>query len=174
MNTNKTMGFALGALLISSLGAGTTFAASDSWIGAKGKIALLTTDGAGRTAVKMDTEKGRVTLHGKVETQAVKDKAEATIRKIDGVTSVKNLIQVVPESLEKIVEATDNVVKERVEMAFKNNKGLEDVKVDSVDNGVVLLSGKTATWDLQILAIEMADRIPGARRIASLIETEQK
>ncbi len=174
MNTNKTMGFALGALLISSLGAGTTFAASDSWIGAKGKIALLTTDGAGRTAVKMDTEKGRVTLHGKVETQAVKDKAEATIRKIDGVTSVKNLIQVVPESLEKAIEASDDVVKERVVNTFKSNKGLENVKVDSVDNGVVLLSGKTATWALQILAIEMADRVPGARRIASLIETEEK
>ena len=74
----------------------------------------------------------------------------------------------------KVVEATDNVVKERVELGFKNNKGLKDVKVDSVDNGVVLLSGKTATWNLQILAIEMADRIPGARRIASLIETEEK
>ncbi len=174
MNTNRTMGFALGALLISSLGAGTTFAASDSWIGAKGKIALLTTDGAGRTSVKMDTEKGRVTLHGKVETQAVKDKAEATIRKIDGVTSVKNLIQVVPDSLEKAIEASDDVVKERVVNTFKSNKGLENVQVDSVDNGVVLLSGKTATWALQILAIEMADRVPGARRIASLIETEEK
>lgn len=174
MKTATKFGLAIGALLISTMGAKTTFAASDSWIGAKGKIALLTTDGAGRTSVKMDTEKGRVTLHGKVETQAIKDKAEATVRKIDGVTSVKNLVQVVPESMEKVVEASDDVIKERVLATFKSNKGLDNVKVDSVDNGVVLLSGKTATWALQIAAIEMADRVPGARRIASLIETDEK
>ncbi len=174
MKTATKFGLAIGALLISTMGAKTTFAASDSWIGAKGKIALLTTDGAGRTSVKMDTEKGRVTLHGKVETQAIKDKAEATVRKIDGVTSVKNLVQVVPESMEKVVEASDDVIKDRVLATFKSNKGLNNVKVDSVDNGVVLLSGKTATWALQIAAIEMADRVPGARRIASLIETDEK
>ena len=174
MKTATKFGLAIGALLISTMGAKTTFAASDSWIGAKGKIALLTTDGAGRTSVKMDTEKGRVTLHGKVETQAIKDKAEATVRKIDGVTSVKNLVQVVPESMEKVVEASDDVIKDRVLATFKSNKGLNNVKVDSVDNGVVLLSGKTATWALQIAAIEMADRVPGARRISSLIETDEK
>ena len=64
MKTATKFGLAIGALLISTMGAETTFAASDSWIGAKGKIALLTTDGAGRTSVKMDTAKGRVTLHG--------------------------------------------------------------------------------------------------------------
>ena len=109
-----------------------------------------------------------------METQAIKDKAEATVRKIDGVTSVKNLVQVVPESMEKVVEASDDVIKDRVLATFKSNKGLDNVKVDSVDNGVVLLSGKTATWALQIAAIEMADRVPGARRISSLIETDEK
>jgi len=109
-----------------------------------------------------------------VESQAVKDKAEATVRKIDGVTSVKNLLQVVPESMEKLVKATDKDVKSRVEASLKSNKGFDNVNVDSVDNGVVLLSGKTATAEIHLRAIETADRVPGARRVASLIETDEK
>lgn len=175
MNRNSKIGIALFSVVVAStLGAQTTFAASDTWIATKVKIALLTTDGAGRTAVKADTENGRVTLHGKVETQAVKDKAEATVRKIDGVTGVRNLVQVVPESMEKWVKASDKEVKEGVELALKKSKSLDDVKVDSVDNGVVLLSGKTATWELNLLAIEVADRVPGARRVASQITTDEK
>ena len=175
MNTIKKLGVALtGVLLLSTAAVSAAPASSDAWIGTNGKIALLTTDGAGRTAVKMDTDKGRVTLHGKVESQAVKDKAEATVRKIDGVTSVKNLIQVVPESMEKRVDASDKDIKERVEQTLKANKAFDDVHVDSVDNGVVLLSGETATWLLQLEAIEAADRVAGARRVASLIKTEEK
>ncbi len=175
MNSTKKLGVAAAVvLLVSAFSARTTYAASDAWIGTKGKIALLTTDGAGRTAVKMDTENGKVTLHGKVESQAVKDKAEATVRKIDGVTSVKNLLQVVPESMEKLVKATDKDVKSRVEASLKSNKGFDNVNVDSVDNGVVLLSGKTATAEIHLRAIETADRVPGARRVASLIETDEK
>lgn len=175
MNKIKKLGVLLtGVVLLTTVTASAAPDSSDAWIGTKGKIALLTTDGAGRTSVKMDTEKGRVTLHGKVTSQAVKDKAEATVRKIDGVVSVKNLIQVVPESMEKQVEASDKDLKERVELTLKARKAFDNVHVDSVDNGVVLLSGKTATWLLHLEAIETADRVAGARRVASLIETEEK
>lgn len=174
MNMNKTLGVLFGVLAVSAVSASTTYAASDAWVGTKAKIALLTTDGAGRTAVRIDIDEGKVTLHGKVESQAVKDKAEASVLKVDGVTSVNNLVQVVPESMEKTVKATDEQVKERVEQALKSKSSLDDVHVDSVDKGVVLLSGKTATWELGLLAIETADRVPGARRVASLIESDQK
>jgi len=174
MNMNKTLGVLFGVLAVSALSASATYAASDAWVGTKAKIALLTTDGAGRTAVRMDIDKGKVTLHGKVESQAVKDKAAASVLKVDGVTGVTNLVQVVPESMEKTVKATDQQVKDRVEAALKSKGSLDDVNVDSVDKGVVLLSGKTATWELGLLAIETADRVPGARRVASLIESDQK
>ncbi len=87
----------------------------------KVKIALLTTDGAGRTAVKADTESGKVTLHGKVESQAVKEKAESTARGVEGVTSVNNLIQVVPEARERVTKAMDKDVKETVHRAFSRS-----------------------------------------------------
>jgi len=163
----------LGGLMLAGL-AQAGYAASDTWIATKIKVALLTTDGAGRNAVKSDTDKGMVTLHGKVETQAVKDKAEATVRKVDGVKSVRNLVQVVPESMEKYVEASDKEIKDGVEVALRGNTAFENVKVDSVDKGVVLLSGKTTTWESKLLAIETADRVPGARRVSSLIESDEK
>ncbi len=173
MNSNRKLGVALGVLLVSSLAARTTYAAtSDTWITTKARISLLTTDGAGRTAVKVETQKGKITLHGKVETQAVKDKAAETVRTIDGVTGVRNLVQVVPASKEKAVKALDKDVRQGVETALKANKSLDGIHVDSVDNGLVLLSGKTTSLELKLLAIETAYEVAGARHVASTIETE--
>ena len=173
MNSTKKLGMALGFLLVGSLTA-TAYAASDTWITTKAKIALLTHDGAGRMDVKVDTNHGRVTLHGKVETQAVKDKATGIVREIDGVKSVRNLIQVVAPSMEKAVKASDKDVKESVEAALKAHKTLDGIHVDSVDNGLVLLSGKTSSLDLKLVAIETAYTVPGTRRVASKIETDEK
>lgn len=176
MNTSRKLGLALvSALLMWNLAARSTHAAPpDAWITTKARIALLTTDGAGRTDVKVDTEHGNVTLHGKVESQAVKAKAEATVRGIDGVVSVRNLVQVVPEAREKAVKASDHNIKEAVESALKSNKSLEGIKLESVDNGVVILKGKTKTLEHKLLAIETADGCKGVRHVVSQIETDDK
>ena len=79
-------------------------ASDDTWITTKIRIALLTTDGAGRDAVKVDTEHGKVTIHGTVDSEAVKEKAEATVRAVGGVTDVRNLLQVVKESSQDVGE----------------------------------------------------------------------
>ena len=79
-----------------------------------------------------------MTLHGTVDGQAVKDKAEATARSVGGVTEVKNLLQVVKESKKEAVKAVDKDVKEAVENSLKKDESLEGIKVKSVDNGLVL------------------------------------
>src|SRR5512143_139957 len=111
----------------------------DSWITARAQFALLTTDGAGRMAVKVDTQKGHVTLHGKVGTEAQKNVAEATVKALEGVKSVRNLVQVVPETETAAVKASDADVKTAVQVALKSHKSLHGIKVESVDNGLVLL-----------------------------------
>ena len=70
----------------------------------------MTTDGAGRNAVNVNTEHGKVTLHGTVDSEAVKVKAEATTRDVGGVTDVRNLLQVVKESRQESVKAADKDV----------------------------------------------------------------
>lgn len=148
-------------------------AASDTWITTKAKIAMLTTDGVSATEVHVDTKDGNVILHGKVETDAEKAKAEDLVGKIDGVKSVKNLLQVVPKSQKEMVQQSDEQIEEKVQAAFKSN-GVKDVKVQSVDKGVVLLSGKSDSLGSALMAIETAGKVPGVRRVASQIETPEK
>jgi len=148
----------------------------DAWITAKTKMALLTTEGVSGTAINVDTVDGTVTLHGKVTSAAEKAKAEAEAKKIDGVLQVRDLLQIVPESAEKIVKATDSELKERVQKALKDDARLADssVAVQSVNDGVVLLSGKADSVTSHLTAIEDAARVPGVRRVASEIESPNK
>ena len=48
----------------------------DSWVTAKTKLALMTTEGIDTWDLNVDTVNGVVTLHGKVASDAAKEKAE--------------------------------------------------------------------------------------------------
>jgi hyperosmotically inducible protein len=143
----------------------------DSWITTKAKIALLTNDGYSVSGANVDTVNGDVTIHGKVSTEADKTKAGETVLKVDGVKTVKNLLQVVPESQKKAVAANDADIKDRVQASFKTDKRLDDIKVASVNKGLVLLSGKATGLDVKLIAIEHAYTVGGVRRVSSEIET---
>lgn len=149
-------------------------ASNDTWITTKAKISLLTTDGVSGTKISVDTVDGKVTLHGKVPTAAEKAKAESTVKSIEGVKEVNNLLQVVPEDRKDVVDATDENIEDAVETALKGDKAFENVKVASVNKGVVLLSGKAETLEAELKAIERAAGVPGVRRVSSEIEAPEK
>ncbi len=175
MSSSRKLTLTLVALfLIWGAGVGSAQASDDTWTTTKIRIALMTTDGAGRNAVKVETEHGKVTLHGTVDSEAVKDKAEATVRAVGGVTDVRNLLQVVKESSQKSVKAADKDVEEAVEKSLKTDKNLEGIKVKSVDNGLVFLTGHTVGLAHELQAIEMAYGIPGVRQVSTDIETKEK
>ena len=89
MSSSRKLNLTLVALLlIWGVGVASAQASDDTWIATKIKIKLMTTDGAGRNAVKVETDHGKVTLHGTVDSEAVKEKAEATVRGVSGVTDV--------------------------------------------------------------------------------------
>jgi hyperosmotically inducible periplasmic protein len=164
----------VGLLMFCGVGVAPARASDDTWITTKVRIALMTTDGAGRNAVKVDTEHGKVTIHGTVDSEAVKEKAEATARAVGGVTEVRNLLQVVKEARQESVKAADKDVNEAVEKALKADKSLDGIKVKSVENGFVFLDGSTASPTGALRAIETAYEIPGVRQVASGIETREK
>ena len=175
MSSSRKLTLTLVALLLVwGVGVGSAQAADDTWITTKIRIALMTTDGAGRNAVKVDTDHGKVTLHGTVDSQAVKDKAEATVRTVGGVTEVRNLLQVVKAAEKESVKAVDKDVKDAVEKSLKANKSLEGIKVKSVDNGLVILDGSTPSLANKLQAIETAYGVAGVRQVASDIETKEK
>ena len=94
------------------------FAQQDTWITMKTKIALMTADNITTSDLNVDTVKGAVTLHGKVESATEKANAERVAKGIEGVKSVQNLLQVVAPSAQRMTEATDDDIKTRLEAAF--------------------------------------------------------
>jgi len=175
MSSNRKLALTLVAVLLTwGTGVARSLASDDTWITTKIRIALMTTDGAGRDAVKVDTEHGKVTIHGTVDSEAVKEKAEATVRTVGGVTEVRNLLQVVKESSQHAVKAEDKDVKEGVEKALKADRNLDGIKVKSVDNGLVFLDGTATSLARSLQAIEVAYGVRGVRQVASGIETKEK
>jgi len=144
----------------------------DSWITTKTKLDLWTTSGVDSTEIDVDTIDGNVTLHGKVETAAAREKAEAEARKIDGVKSVRNLIAVVPDWREKAVKKTDKEIKESLENAFKTDDVIKDsgIEVRTVNGGIVLLGGKADNLEEQWHAVRTARATPGVVRVATEIK----
>jgi hyperosmotically inducible periplasmic protein len=146
----------------------------DAWITTKAKIALMTTDNVSTSDLNVDTVNGVITLHGKVSTEAEKTKAGDVTMKVGGVKSVKNLLQVVPNSARKVVDRADAEIKDAVEAAFKANRRINDsgIGVASVNKGVVLLSGKTKSLDAHLEAVEVAHAVRGVHRVSSEVQVD--
>ena len=68
----------------------------DTTITTRVKTAMLNDPAVGGLSIDVDTYKGAVTLSGRVKSQAEHDQAVALARKVDGVTEVKDALQVIP------------------------------------------------------------------------------
>jgi osmotically-inducible protein OsmY len=68
----------------------------DTTITTRVKTAMLNDPGVGGTNIDVDTYKGVVTLSGRVKSQAEHDQALALARRVDGVTEVKDALQIIP------------------------------------------------------------------------------
>jgi hyperosmotically inducible protein len=145
---------------------------SDAWITTKAKMALLTTEGI-PTTINVDTVNGKVTLHGKVGTEAEKAKAGQVAGGIQGAKEVRNLLQVVPEGAREAVAKSDAEIAEDVKAALAEDRVVadSDVTVQSVNDGVVLLAGTAPTLSAHLRALQVARAVPDVRRVASEIES---
>jgi hyperosmotically inducible protein len=146
----------------------------DSWITAKTKLALMTTEGVDTWDLNVDTVNGMVTLHGKVASEAAKQKAETVAQGIEGAKTVKNLLQVVPKPQRDMVEEKDEVITDHLKKAFEADPVVDGsgISVASVNKGVVLLSGTAKSIDAAVKAVEVARQVPGVRRVASEVKVE--
>ena len=144
----------------------------DAWLTAKVKLALLTTKDVPAMAIDVDTVHDVVTLSGKVETEAAKARAGEVAKGVEGVKQVKNILQVVPESKEKMVEKADDEITAAVKKAIDADQTLKGISVKTVDKGVVLLAGK-ATTKQALRAVQVAYKTAGVRSVSSEIALEK-
>jgi osmotically-inducible protein OsmY len=116
---------------------------------------------------------GLVTLYGNVSSTAEKANAETVTRKIDGVTGVRNFLQVVAPQHQKMVQGSDDTLKQRIAKTLQADPSLQDshISVQSVNQGVVLLSGTAKTLSAHLRAVEVVAIIPGVQRVVSEVQS---
>ncbi len=144
----------------------------DPWITIKTKVSLLATEGLRASEIDVDTIDGRVTLHGKVASEAAREKAASIARAIDGTSEVRNLLQVVPERRREDVVERDELVEQRVTAALETAPELQHSGIDvvSVNDGVVLLGGRARNLSTQLQAIVITSHVRGVREVRTNIE----
>lgn len=176
MMNNRWWKWTLTACVAAALFAGAAPAiagVSDAWVSTKVKMTLLNSPAVTGTRIHVDTDAGRVTLHGMVNSAAEKTEAERIARAGTGVASVRNLLQVVPPSRRDQIEASDDLIRTSVDDALRAEPSLKasSIGVKSVNKGVVLLSGKAVTLSDHLYALELTSAVPGVRRVASEVES---
>ena len=68
----------------------------DTTITTRVKTAMLNDPAVGGMRIDVDTYKGVVTLSGRVKSQGERDQALSLARRVDGVTEVKDALQLIP------------------------------------------------------------------------------
>ncbi len=148
------------------------FQAPDAWITAKAKLVLWTDSGIRTNAIKIDTSAGTVTLYGKVDSASQKKEVNDLIDGIEGVKHVQDLLQIVAPNNAKTINIGDERIRVEVTRALRREPALKSssVSVQSVEKGVVLLTGTAETMSDQLLAFLVADSTDGVRRVISEIK----
>lgn len=164
-------GLAVGALLFSAPALADQ--PEDALITTKVKMSLLTDKTVDGLDIDVDTFDSKVTLHGKVDSAAEKTQAESLARKVSGVTDVRNLLSVVPPKAQSAVEVADDAIAGHVKTVLERDQALKgsDIRVKSVNNGIVVLTGEAKTLSAHRRALEDARAVEGVRQVASEIRS---
>lgn len=146
---------------------------SDTWITSKTKIALFADERVKGRQVSVETDKGVVSLRGKVDTADAKAAAESIAQGIEGARSVRNDLQVVAPADQKAVAADDKEIKRSVEGRLAGDQQLKKIDVRS-DAGVVILTGEAPSIIAAARASEIARYMPGVRSVRNEVTYKER
>ena len=143
-----------------------TVAAQDAWITTAAKVRLIANSATPARDINVDTLGGVVTLFGTVPTEAARRAAETEVNKVDGVKSVENDLQVVPQVSAAAVGQQDERLRDAIDHRLKANEELSDASIDvEVANGVVRLTGKVGSQSDRLTALTLARATDGVRSV---------
>ena len=148
---------------------------SDSWITMKTKIALLADERVSSGDVSVKTQKGVITLRGKVENEQARQAADEIALKIDGAKKVNNRLVVVSKAARKAVDRQDDQIVNDVVKRINDDPSLKKADINvRADKGFVTLTGKAASLATTLRASEVAYRVRGVRAVRNELTLERK
>lgn len=143
----------------------------DSWLTSKVKAKIFADKRVKGMSVSVETRNSVVMLRGKVATAEARRAAEETARGTDGVKSVVNALQVVPEGQRKAVDAKDDEIKKAVKTRLEADGALADADISvRSDNAVVTLMGTVPDARTGARAAGLARRVPGVKSVRNEIQ----
>jgi hyperosmotically inducible protein len=150
---------------------------NDSWLTAKTKIALAADARVKGRQIDVETTKGLVMLRGKVDSDTAKHAAEDIAKKLDGVKSVKNDLEVVAPSTREAVEDKDDAITARVKERIAKDKDARLKKADiavQTNAGVVSLTGEVPDIMTSAQASWTAWFVPGVKSVKNDLTLKEK
>jgi osmotically-inducible protein OsmY len=151
-------------------------AVEDATITATIKSKLLWSRHADGLTTNVDTNRGRVTLHGTADSPAARDLAGHLALNTLGVLSVDNRLEVKPGATSGVedaaraakLEVTDTWITTKVKstLMYSSNVNGSAIKV-STTSGVVTLSGNVGSGAERALAIELARNVRGVKSVTA-------
>ena len=113
--------------------------------------------------IKVIVRDGWVTLEGRVEWQYQRNTAETAVRRIKGVRSVSNLIQLKPR-------AQPSEIKRKIQDAFKRSAEVDANRITvEANGGEVVLKGTVRSWVEREEAERVAWAAPGVTKVEDRI-----
>jgi hyperosmotically inducible periplasmic protein len=151
---------------VKNAGATATREVTDSWLTLQTKLALLADERVSSTDVHVTTQRGVITLRGKVDSEAEQQAAGEIARTIEDAREVNNQLTVVPQAEREAVERQDEQIVKDVKREIKHDAGLKKARIHvRADEGIVTLTGKAPSLETSVLASETARRVPGVRAV---------
>lgn len=146
---------------------------ADAWLTTKTKIALLADTDVDGTKINVDASAGVITLYGTLPDHAQHHRALEVARGIEGVTSVRDLLVIRAEpgaAATKPLTANDRRLRKAVVAALDTSRlAGSSIKVASVQQGNVVLTGQADSLSDQRIALARARSVPGVRRVSDRI-----
>jgi hyperosmotically inducible protein len=148
---------------------------NDTYLTAKAKIALFADARIKGSDINVETSQGTVMIRGKVDSDAAKQAAEDVTKRLDGVKSVKNELQVVAPSKREATDDKDEAIATRVNDQFAKDSNLKRAGIKAQSNaGVVSLSGEVQDWMTSANASWTAWQVPGVKSVKNDLTVKEK
>jgi hyperosmotically inducible periplasmic protein len=147
----------------------------DSWLTAKTKIALFADARVKGSEINVETTQGLVMIRGKVDSDMAKQAAEDIAKKLDGVKSVKNELQVVAPAKREAIDDKDEAITIRVNEQIAKDSYLKKAGIHAQTNaGVVSLSGEVPDFMTSAQASWIAWQVPGVKSVKNDLTVKEK